>query len=44
MGYNKQSMIDKLGSEEAYLDFMRQIGSKGGKRKVPKGKYHKAKR
>lgn len=37
MGSNKEAMIAKLGSEEAYLEYMRKNGSKGGSRKVPKG-------
>lgn len=31
-------MIEKLGSEEAYKEYMRSLASKGGKRKVSKGR------
>jgi general stress protein YciG len=33
----RQTMIEKHGSEEAWTQFMRSIASKGGSRKVPKG-------
>lgn len=33
----KKTLINKLGSEEGYSKFMADNGSKGGKRKVPKG-------
>ena len=35
MSSNKEAMIKKLGSEEAYTEYMRQIASKGGKKKHP---------
>jgi hypothetical protein len=41
MPSNKQAMIERYGSEEAYKTFMTEIGRIGGKRKVPKGKHHK---
>lgn len=33
----KQTMIDKLGSEEAYKQFLRDIASKGGKNSTYRG-------
>lgn len=33
----KQTMIERLGSEEAYRAYMRSLASKGGRRQVPKG-------
>lgn len=33
----RQTMIRKLGSAKAYRDYFREIGSEGGKVRVPKG-------
>lgn len=33
----KETMIKKLGSEEAYYEYFRTIGKMGGKAQVPKG-------
>jgi len=33
----KQTMINRLGSEEAYLAYMKQISSKGGKNSTYRG-------
>lgn len=37
MRHNKEALIKKFGGEEAYLEWMRKIASKGGRRQVPKG-------
>lgn len=36
MGY-RETMIAKLGGEQQYLEWRKQISSKGGSRMVPKG-------
>lgn len=35
----KQTLINKFGSEEAYLEYMRGLGSKGGKNVAPEHRY-----
>lgn len=42
MASNKQKMLEKFGSEEKYKEYMRDLAAKGGKRKVPKGRYYKS--
>ena len=36
-GTYKATMIAKFGSEEAWKEYQRELGSAGGKAKVPKG-------
>lgn len=41
MPSNKETMINKLGSEAAYLSWLKENSSKGGSAKVSKGRNKK---
>lgn len=40
----RNKLRDKFETEEEYRAYMSMIGRRGGKAKVPKGKYHRIRR